>query len=184
SRGVPRWARMRRVAWTEGAISAEERRRGAEGEDAAAAPGDCRSGIGRTIRSGVEGGARSRLRRACRSAVPATKAVVVVHDGKVIAERYAAGVGIDTPLPGFSMTKSMVNALIGILTQQGLVTPSMPAPIPEWHGADDPRREIEVEHLMRMTSGLDLDETNSGFDPSSRMFLQDDTAAYAVNTKM
>ena len=100
-----------------------------------------------------------------------TKAVVVVHDGKVIAERYAAGVGIDTPLPGFSMTKSVVNALIGILTQQGLVTPSMPAPIPEWRGADDPRREIEVEHLMRMTTGLDLDETNSGFDRSSRMFL-------------
>ncbi|UPJ49916.1 serine hydrolase [Bradyrhizobium sp. 200] len=113
-----------------------------------------------------------------------TKAVVVVHDGKVIAERYAAGVGVDTPLLGFSMTKSVVNALIGILTQQGLVTPSMPAPILEWRGAGDPRREIEVEHLMRMTSGLDLDETNSGFDPSSRMYLQDDTAAYAVNAKM
>jgi CubicO group peptidase (beta-lactamase class C family) len=113
-----------------------------------------------------------------------TKAVVVVHDGKVIAERYAAGIGVDTPLLGFSMTKSVVNALIGILTQQGLVTPSMPAPIPEWRGAHDPRREIEVEHLMRMTSGLDLDETNSGFDPSSRMYLEGDTAAYAVSTRM
>ena len=113
-----------------------------------------------------------------------TKAVVVVHDGKVIAERYAPGVGVDTPLLGFSMTKSVVNALIGILTQQGLVTPSMPAPIPEWRGAHDPRREIEVEHLMRMTSGLDLDETNSGFDPSNWMFLEDDTAAYAVNSTM
>jgi hypothetical protein len=30
-----------------------------------------------------------------------TKAVVVVHDGKVIAERYAAGIGVDTPLLGF-----------------------------------------------------------------------------------
>ena len=113
-----------------------------------------------------------------------TRAVVVVRDGQVIAERYAAGVGVDTPLLGLSLTKSVINALIGILTQQGLVTPSMPAPIPEWHGADDPRREIEVEHLMRMTSGLDLDETNSGFDPASRMFLQDDTAAYAVSAKM
>ena len=60
----------------------------------------------------------------------------------------------------------------------------MPAPIPEWRRAGDPRREIEIEHLMRMTSGLDLDETNSGFDPSSRMFLEGDTAAYAVNAKM
>lgn len=113
-----------------------------------------------------------------------TKAVVVVHNGQVIAERYATGIGIDTPLLGFSMTKSVINALIGVLTQQGLVTPSMPAPIPEWHGAEDPRREIEVEHLMRMTSGLDLDETNSGFDRSSRMFLEDDTAAYAISARL
>ncbi|SDI73800.1 MULTISPECIES: serine hydrolase domain-containing protein [Bradyrhizobium] len=109
-----------------------------------------------------------------------TKAVVVVHDGKVIAERYADGIGIDTPLLGFSMTKSVINALIGILTQQGLVTPSMPAPIPEWRG--DLRREIEVEHLLRMTTGLALDETNSGFDPSSQMvYLHNDMAGFAVN---
>jgi CubicO group peptidase (beta-lactamase class C family) len=109
-----------------------------------------------------------------------TKAVVVVHEGKVIAERYAGGIGVDTPLLGFSMTKSVVNALIGILTQQGLVTPSMPAPIPEWRG--DLRREIEVEHLMRMTTGLALDETNSGFDPASQMvYLHEDMAGFAVN---
>jgi CubicO group peptidase (beta-lactamase class C family) len=109
-----------------------------------------------------------------------TKAVVVVHDGKVVAERYAAGIGVETPLLGLSMTKSVTNALIGILTQQGLVTPSMPAPVPEWRG--DLRREIEVEHLLRMTTGLALDETNSGFDPASQMvYLHDDMAGFAVN---
>src|SRR5262249_16362044 len=113
-----------------------------------------------------------------------TRAVVVVRDGKVIAERYAPGIGVDTQLSGFSMTKSVVNALIGILTQQGLTSPSLPAPIPEWRGARDPRREIEVEHLMRMTSGLDLDEANSGFDRSSQMYLEDDLSAYAVNSRM
>jgi CubicO group peptidase (beta-lactamase class C family) len=116
---------------------------------------------------------------------PRTKAVVVVRDGSVIAERYADGIGVDTPLLGFSMTKSVVNALIGILTQQGLVTPSFPAPVPEWRGSTDPRREIEVEHLMRMTSGLALDETNSGFDPSSQMvYLHDDTAGFAAKAAM
>jgi len=110
-----------------------------------------------------------------------TKAVVVVHDGKVIAERYADGIGVDTALMGFSMTKSVVNALIGIMTQQGLTSPSLPAPIPEWRGASDVRREIEVEHLLRMTTGLALDETNSGFDPSSQMvYLHDDMAGFAV----
>ena len=109
-----------------------------------------------------------------------TKAVVVVHDGKVITERYAPGIGVDTQLMGFSMTKSVVNALIGAMTQQGLTSPSMPAPIPEWRG--DIRREIEVEDLLRMTTGLALDETNSGFDPSSQMvYLYDDMAGFAVN---
>jgi CubicO group peptidase (beta-lactamase class C family) len=112
-----------------------------------------------------------------------TRAVVVVQDGKVIAERYADGIGVDTQLRGFSMTKSVVNALIGILTQQGVVTPSFTAPIPEWRG--DPRRDIEVEHLMRMTTGLALDETNSGFDPSSQMvYLHNDMAGFAVQAPL
>jgi CubicO group peptidase (beta-lactamase class C family) len=114
-----------------------------------------------------------------------TKAVVVVHDGKVIAERYADGIGVDTPLLGFSMTKSVINALLGILTQQGRISPSLPAPVPEWRAATDPRREIEVEHLMRMTTGLALDETNSGFDPSSQMlYLHNDMAGFAAKAAM
>jgi hypothetical protein len=114
-----------------------------------------------------------------------TKAVVVVHDGRVIAERYANGIGVDTPLLGFSMTKSVINALIGILTEQGNTSPSLPAPIPEWRGATDPRREIEVDNLLRMTTGLALDETNSGFDPSSQMvYLHNDMAAFAVKAAM
>ncbi|NVN85685.1 MAG: serine hydrolase [Rhodopseudomonas sp.] len=110
-----------------------------------------------------------------------TKAVVVIHDGRVVAERYATGVSTETPLLGYSLTKSVVNALIGILTQKGLTSPSLPAPIAEWRGATDPRREIEVEHLLRMTTGLALDETNSGLDPSSQMvYLHDDMAAFAA----
>ena len=113
-----------------------------------------------------------------------TKAVVVVRDGRVIAERYAPGIGIETPLPSFSMTKSLVNALLGVMTQQGLTSPSLPAPIPEWHGANDPRREIEVGHLMRMTSGLALDETDDPLNPSEQMFQHDDMAAFVVNAPL
>jgi CubicO group peptidase (beta-lactamase class C family) len=114
-----------------------------------------------------------------------TKAVVVVRDGRIIAERYAPGIGIETPLPSFSMTKSVVNALLGVMTQQGLTSPSLPAPIPEWHGADDPRREIEVGHLMRMTSGLALDEIDDDpSNPSEQMFQHNDMAAFAVKAPL
>ena len=113
-----------------------------------------------------------------------TKAVVVVRDGRVIAERYAPGIGVDTPLPSFSMTKSVVNALIGIMTEQGLTSPSLPAPIPEWHGPNDPRREIEVGHLLKMATGLALDETDSPFNPSEQMFQHNDMAGFAVQAPL
>ena len=110
-----------------------------------------------------------------------TKAIVVVHAGTVVAERYAPGIGIETPLLGFSMTKSVVNALIGILAQQGRLTTSQAAPIAEWRQPTDPRRVITVEHLMRMTSGLALSDARFGFDPASQMhYLHRDMAAFAA----
>ncbi len=107
-----------------------------------------------------------------------TKAVVIVHRGRVVAERYAPGYHLDTPVLGFSMTKSVTNALVGVLVRQGRLSVTQPAPIPAW--GDDARRAITLEQLLRMESGLDLDETGSGFDPSNRMFyVEDDMAAFA-----
>jgi CubicO group peptidase (beta-lactamase class C family) len=113
-----------------------------------------------------------------------TKAIVVVRDGRVIAERYAPGIGVDTPLPSFSMTKSVINAVIGIMTEQGLTSPSLPAPVPEWKGQNDPRREIEIGHLLKMTTGLALDETDSPFNPSEQMFQHNNMAGFAVQAPL
>ena len=49
-------------------------------------------------------------------------AVVVVYDGKIIAERYAPGFYYNSRLMGWSMTKSITNALIGILVKEGKLT--------------------------------------------------------------
>jgi CubicO group peptidase (beta-lactamase class C family) len=114
-----------------------------------------------------------------------TKAVVVVHDGTVVAERYAPGIGIDTPLLGSSMTKSVVNAMIGILVQQGRLTTSQAAPIAEWRQTTDPRHAITIEQLMRMTSGLALDDAMFGFDAVSQMhYLHRDMASFAADAAL
>ncbi len=110
-----------------------------------------------------------------------TKAVVVLRDGRVLAEAYAQGYGIDTPVLGFSMSKSVTNALIGILVRQGRLALDQPAPISAWSAPGDPRRAITIEQLLRQTSGLDLPQDNSGFDASSQiMYSVGDKAAAAA----
>jgi CubicO group peptidase (beta-lactamase class C family) len=81
-----------------------------------------------------------------------TRAVVAVYDGRIIGERYAAGFGPNTPLAGWSMTKGVTNALLGILVRQGRLDIRQPAPVAAWQ-ADD-RRRITITHLMHMRSGL------------------------------
>lgn len=110
-----------------------------------------------------------------------TKAVVVLHRGRLIAERYAPGYGPDTPIWAHSLTKSVINALVGILVRQGKLRPDQPAPVAAWHAPDDPRHAVTVDHLLRMDSGLPFDETGSVLSPLTRMlFLQPDMAAYAA----
>src|SRR5262249_46532603 len=109
-----------------------------------------------------------------------TKAVVVVHDGRIVAERYAPGYGVDTPLLGHSMTKSVVNAFIGILVRQGVVAVKQPAPVAAWQTAGDPRAAIDIDQLLGMVSGLPWDEYFGGWDPATRMWYRErDMAAFA-----
>lgn len=112
-----------------------------------------------------------------------TKAIVVLRDGQVVAERYAPGYTAATPLPGFSLAKSLMNALIGAAVAQRRLDPAAPAPVPAW--ANDARRAITLEQLMRMTAGLALDETGSGFDPSNQMlYLARDMAGFAADAAL
>ena len=84
-----------------------------------------------------------------------TAAFVVVHNGQIVAERYGAGANRDMQLESWSMGKSIVGTLIGLLVQQGALTLDEPAPVPEWHKSPgDPRAKIRVIDLMRMSSGL------------------------------
>jgi hypothetical protein len=113
------------------------------------------------------------------------KAVVVMRAGQVVAERYVKGIGNRTPIHGWSVTKSVINALVGILVRQGRLSVQQSAPVAEWSDAGDPRHSISIDQLLRMTSGLDIDETLSPFDAVSRMlFLEPDMAAFAARAPL
>lgn len=84
-----------------------------------------------------------------------TAAFVVVYKGRIIAERYAQGADANMQLESWSMGKSIMGTLIGRLMQMGAVTLEQRAPIAEWQKVpNDPRAQIRVMDLMRMSSGL------------------------------
>lgn len=110
----------------------------------------------------------------------ATAAAVVVQHGRVIAERYARGYGIDTPLSGHSMAKSIVNALIGVLVRDGRMDVAAKVAAPEWTAPGDPHRAITVDNLMRMTGGIGWDEGAGPSRATHMWYTQADDARFAA----
>lgn len=112
-----------------------------------------------------------------------TQAIVVLHKGRVVAERYAPGIGPETRLLGWSMTKSVMNALVGILVRNGRLSLDSTVPLPAWRTPGDARGAITLNHLLHMASGLRFDEgMASTRSDVIRMLLQsDDMADFAAD---
>lgn len=83
-----------------------------------------------------------------------TQAFVITWKGQIIAERYGPGATAQTPLEGWSMGKSIAASVMGVLMQQGIYSLDQPAPIPEWQGAGDRRKDIRIRDILNMSSGL------------------------------
>ncbi|MBI3296962.1 MAG: serine hydrolase [Elusimicrobia bacterium] len=109
-----------------------------------------------------------------------TRAIVILKDGKLAAERYAAPFTSATPLAGWSMTKSVLGALVGAAVERGLMRLEDRDLLPEW--SQDARRDISVADLLRMRSGLAFGEVYA--DPLSdvvqMLFAEPDAAAFAA----
>jgi CubicO group peptidase (beta-lactamase class C family) len=84
-----------------------------------------------------------------------TAGFLVVHKGRIVAERYMDGITKDTQLESWSMGKSITATLFGLLVKDGTYTLEQPAPVELWHTAPgDPRAKIRNIDLLRMSSGL------------------------------
>ncbi len=111
-----------------------------------------------------------------------TRAVLVMVDGRVVAERYAPGFGPGTPLCGWSMTKSVLGSLIGAAALGGFLKPGDKALLPAWNGPGDARGSLTLEDLLRMRSGLSFAEVyaDPASDVTQMLFALPDTARYAA----
>lgn len=87
-----------------------------------------------------------------------TKAILVSHRGELLAEGYGEGITADTPLLGWSMTKSVLGVLVGATVAQGRTSLNETGFIDKWKNDGDPRKEITVRDLLEMRSGLVFSE--------------------------
>jgi len=89
-----------------------------------------------------------------------TRALLVLHHDAIVYERYFGEVTAETPLPCFSMSKTFAAVLVGCAQADGLISSveqRLVAFVPDL--AARPRYgEITLEHLLRMTSGIDFAE--------------------------
>ncbi|MEC7771887.1 MAG: serine hydrolase [Bacteroidota bacterium] len=110
-----------------------------------------------------------------------TRTLLILYKGHLIAEKYINGFDKDTPILGWSMTKSVLATCYGILEHQGKLEMDWPAPIPEWK--DDERKNITLNHLLRMQSGLAWDEDYTGISDVTRMLFLDSDMTQAQRNK-
>jgi len=111
-----------------------------------------------------------------------TRALVVVHGGRIVAERYAPGFDATMPLIGWSMTKAALNALIGLRVKDGKLAVTDKDLLPEWWGKGDARREISIDDLLRMSSGLAFEESYDDplADVTQMLFVTGNKAKFAA----
>ena len=100
-----------------------------------------------------------------------TRTAIVIYKDHIIAEKYLEGFNKDTPILGWSMTKSILATVYGVLEHQGKIDVMQMAPIKEWQ--KDERKQISINHLLRMQSGLEWDENYDAISDVTKMLFLD-----------
>ena len=102
-----------------------------------------------------------------------TRAVLVLYKGQIIAEKYSEGFTKDSRILGWSMTKSIMSTVFGILEHQQKINIQDKAPVESWQ--NDARKEITIHNLLQMNSGLEWDENYDEISDATKMlFLERD----------
>lgn len=102
-----------------------------------------------------------------------TRSVIVIYKDKIIAEKYDTDFNKNSKILGWSMTKSITATLFGILQKEGKIDINKPVPIAEWK--NDNRKNITINDLLHMNSGLEWEEDYTKIsDVTKMLFLAED----------
>lgn len=111
-----------------------------------------------------------------------TRSLLVVHKNQIIGERYIRGFSKDTKILGWSMTKSILSTLYGILEYKGAIKMDY-KPFSEEMRMKKPKNGITLNHLLRMQSGLEWDENYFKISDVTRMLFLDSDMTLAQRNK-
>ena len=108
---------------------------------------------------------------------------MVLYKGYLLGERYSEPYTKDTPILGWSMTKSIVSTLYGILEHRGVLSVSDPLKFDSWK--NDERSKLTINHMLRMQSSLEWDEDYGGIsDVTKMLFLSKDMGDVQVQKQL
>jgi CubicO group peptidase (beta-lactamase class C family) len=110
-----------------------------------------------------------------------TRTLLILYKGHLLTEKYVDKFSKETPILGWSMTKSLLATCFGILEHRGKLKTNWPAPITEWK--NDERKEITLNHLLRMQSGLEWDEDYTTISDATKMLFLDSDMTKAQRLK-
>lgn len=109
-----------------------------------------------------------------------TAGVIVIKDGRIVAESYRPGFGPHQGYRTWSTAKSISASLIGIATGDGLMKLSDPVDLAQWRQPGDPRQAITWQQLLWMSSGL----YSQGSNTYAVYFAGQDAASSATRSPL
>lgn len=107
-------------------------------------------------------------------------AFMVVHQGMPVAERYRSGFNAKTRFISWSMAKSFINAMAGIMVKDRLLNINQKTETAKWK--KDARNQITINDLMQMQSGLRWNEDYGNLsDVTMMLYNSKDFSGFAMN---
>jgi CubicO group peptidase (beta-lactamase class C family) len=114
-----------------------------------------------------------------------TFAVAVVYKDQLVAEKYRSDLNPSTRLLSWSEAKSYTNAMVGLLVKEGRLDVNKPVNLPEWAG--DERKNITLNNLLHMNSGLEFNEGYSTVkltDVTTMLTKRGDMGSFTASKKL